>query len=114
MAGPPALPCMGIDLSPHDRAAAAPVATRLVTATGSEMISLFHLTAGQHKPARRVYGEVTVQCLRGRVAVAGLGATRELVGGQSLHLAGGERYALSGVEDSTVLVTVVLRPLPPA
>ena len=97
-------------LGPHGKAAAQAATTSPVTATGSRMIRVFQLPAGQGKPARRVNGEVTVQCLQGRVAVTVLGATRELVAGQSLHLPGGEEHAMSGVEDSTLLVTVLLRP----
>ena len=109
MAVPPALPGEVFDLCPHGEAAAQAVTTSLVKTAGLQVIRLV-LAAGLDKPAHRVAGDITVQCLAGRVAVAALGATRELAAGQMLYLAGGEEHALSGVEDSTLLVTILLRP----
>ena len=110
MAVPHAPPGEVFDPCPHAEAADRPAAPGRVETTGSRVIRVFLLSAGQDKPARRVNGEVTVECLSGRVAVAALGATRELAAGQMLYLAGGEEHALSGVEDSTLLVTILLRP----
>ena len=56
----------------------------------------------------QVAGEITVQCLEGRIAFTAGGATRELSAGQMLYLAGNEPHSLRGVEDASVLVTILL------
>ena len=67
------------------------------------------LPAGKQLPPHRVEGEITVQCLEGRMAFDADGAERELAQGQMLYLAGGATHALRGIEDSSVLVTILLR-----
>ena len=109
MAAPHALPGEVFDLRPHGEAADQAVTTSLVKTAGLQVLRVV-LAAGQGKPAHRVAGDLTVQCLAGRVAVTALGATRELAAGQMLYLGGGEGHALSGVEDATLLVTILLRP----
>ena len=65
--------------------------------------------AGKDIPPHQVAGEITVQCLEGRVAFTAGGATRELAGGQMLYLAGNEPHSLRGIEDApSVLVTILL------
>jgi len=66
------------------------------------------LPAGKAFPPHRVAGEITVQCLEGRLDVSVDGASQELRPGQLLHLAGGVLHGLVGLEDSSVLVTIVL------
>ena len=109
MAAPHALPGEVFDLCPHGEAADQAVTTSLIKTAGLQVLRVA-LAAGQGKPAHRVAGDITVQCLAGRVAVTALGATRELAAGQMLYLTGGEEHALSGVEDAALLVTILLRP----
>jgi quercetin dioxygenase-like cupin family protein len=49
-----------------------------------------------------------VQCLEGRIAFTAAGQTQELVAGQLLYLAAGAPHALKGIDDSSVLVTILL------
>ena len=72
-----------------------------------EIISLVVL-AGKVIPPHQVVGEITVQCLEGRVAFTAGGATRELAAGQMLYLAGNEPHSLRGIEDASILVTILL------
>lgn len=67
------------------------------------------LPAGKRLPPHRVDGEITVQCLEGRVLFNADGTDHELAQGQMLYLAGGATHELRGVEDSSVLVTILLR-----
>ena len=66
------------------------------------------LPAGKAFPPHRVAGEITVQCLEGRIDFSVDGASQELRAGQLLHLAGGVLHGLVGLEDSSALVTIVL------
>lgn len=67
------------------------------------------LPAGKQLPPHRVEGEITVQCLEGRLIFDVDGTEHELAQGQMLYLAGGATHALRGIEDSSVLVTILLR-----
>ena len=66
------------------------------------------LPAGKAFPPHRVAGEITVQCLEGRIDFSVDGVSQDLRPGQLLHLAGGVLHGLVGVEDSSALVTIVL------
>ena len=66
------------------------------------------LPAGKAFPPHRVAGEITVQCLEGRIDFSVDGASQELRAGQLLHLAGGVLHGLVGLEDASALVTIVL------
>lgn len=67
------------------------------------------LPAGKQLPPHQVEGEITVQCLEGRMAFDVEGTEHELSQGQMLYLSGGATHALRGIEDSSVLVTILLR-----
>ena len=66
------------------------------------------LPAGKAFPPHRVAGEITVQCLEGRIDVSVDGVSQALRPGQLLHLEGGVLHGLVGLEDSSALVTIVL------
>jgi quercetin dioxygenase-like cupin family protein len=57
----------------------------------------------------QVPGEITVQCLEGRVSFDAGGVNRELRGGEMLYLDGSTSHALHAVENSSVLVTILLQ-----
>lgn len=81
--------------------------TTLVKTATLELIRLV-LPAGKEIPSHTAPGEITVQCLEGRIAFTAAGQTQELVAGQLLYLAAGAPHALTGLEDSSVLVTILL------
>ena len=72
------------------------------------------LPKGKAFPPHKVVGDITVQCLAGRIAFTmegeGVDEARrlELSTGEMLYLAGGVRHGVLGLEDATVLVTIVL------
>ncbi|QEL16806.1 cupin domain-containing protein [Limnoglobus roseus] len=98
-----------IDVRPLRGELAQAVTRTLVKTDGLEVMR-FVVPAGKEWPRHQVAGPVTVQCLEGRVAFTAGGTTRELTAGQMLYLAGGELHSLRGVEDASVLVTLVLHP----
>jgi quercetin dioxygenase-like cupin family protein len=81
--------------------------TTLVKTDKLEVIRLV-LPADKEIPHHQVTGEITVQCLEGSVSFIAQGQTKVLEAGQLLFLSGSELHALKGVEDSSVLVTILL------
>lgn len=63
--------------------------------------------AGRQIPTHVAPGEITLQCLEGRVSVSARGQTQELPAGHLLHLSSGDRHALTGLSDSSVLLTIL-------
>ncbi|MBL9082903.1 MAG: cupin domain-containing protein [Planctomycetales bacterium] len=81
--------------------------TTLLKTADLEVIRLV-LPAGKEIPSHKAPGEITVQCLEGRVAFTAHDKTQDLAPGQMLYLTAGEPHALKAGEDSTVLVTILL------
>jgi quercetin dioxygenase-like cupin family protein len=79
----------------------------LIKSHDLEVIRLI-LPAGKKIAEHKVNGEITVQCLQGRVRFSARGETQDLATGQMLYLAGGDLHALQATEDSCVLVTILL------
>ena len=81
--------------------------TTLVKTADLELIRLI-LPAGKEIPPHKAHGEITVQCLEGRVAFTAEGRTQELFPGQMIFLKAGEPHAVKGIESSSLLVTILL------
>jgi quercetin dioxygenase-like cupin family protein len=81
--------------------------TTLVKTDDLELIRLV-LPAGKEIPMHQANGEITVQCLEGRITFTAESKTQELTPGQLLYLRTGEPHALTAIEDSSVLVTLHL------
>jgi quercetin dioxygenase-like cupin family protein len=81
-------------------------ATPLVKAATLEVVRLV-VPAGTDVASHTAPGDVTVQCLEGAVDFTAGGRTQRLVPGRLLYLAAGDLHALHGVEDASVLVTIV-------
>ena len=96
-----------IDIRPLGAALAQARTSTLVKTTMLEIIRLV-IPAGKDIPGHKAPGEITVQCLEGRVTFM-IGSTkRDLKGGDLLYLSSGETHSLHGIEDSSVLVTILL------
>ena len=72
-----------------------------------EVMRLVLLT-GRAMPLHSVAGEITVQCLLGRIEFTVPGHVQTLQAGQLLYLRGGEPHSLLALEDACVLITLVL------
>jgi quercetin dioxygenase-like cupin family protein len=85
-------------------------ATRTQTLIKTNALEVIRLVvpAGKEIPTHLTRGEVTIQCLEGRVAFTAGGKTQDLEAGHMLYLAAREPHALLGVEDASVLVTILL------
>jgi quercetin dioxygenase-like cupin family protein len=81
--------------------------TTLVKTADLELIRLV-LPAGKEIPSHKAPGEITVQCLEGRVLFTADDKTQELVAGQLLYLSANEPHSVKAVEDCSLLVTLLL------
>ena len=67
------------------------------------------MPAGKTMPSHWVKGEVTIHCLEGVIDLTAGGQTRQMKAGQLVWLEGGVDHALTAVQDSSLLLTIVLR-----
>jgi quercetin dioxygenase-like cupin family protein len=97
-----------IDLRPLGAALNGERTTALFKTDDLEVMRLV-LAAGKSLPPHKVAGEITIQCIEGRIDVALDGASRILDPGQLIYLARDVVHGVLALEDSTVLVTIALR-----
>jgi quercetin dioxygenase-like cupin family protein len=107
MAIPHAAPGELIDVRPLAERMSSAVTSTLVKTDRLEVIRLV-MPAGKTIPPHRARGEITVQCLEGRIVFEALGQSHEMEAGQMLFLSAGDEHALTAREDATVLVTILL------
>lgn len=107
MAVPHARPGEVVDVRPLGPALAATPTTTLVRGDRVEVIRLV-VPADKEIGEHRAKGEIVVQCLEGRVAFTALGTTQTLEAGKLLYLPAGEPHAVKGVENASLLLTVLL------
>jgi quercetin dioxygenase-like cupin family protein len=108
MASEPAKTGEVIDVRPLGAQLQTAKTTTLLETDGLKVVRLV-VPAGKEIPSHRAPGEITVQCLEGRVVFRAGATDHELAAGQLLHLAAHEEHALRGVADASLLVTIVLR-----
>jgi quercetin dioxygenase-like cupin family protein len=97
-----------INIRPLGSALAQARTTTLVKTKMLEMIRLV-IPSGKNIPPHQAHGEITVQCLEGRVAFTAGNMARELEAGQLLYLSSEEPHSLRGIEDASILLTIMLR-----
>lgn len=82
--------------------------THSIVKTHSLEVIRVVMEAGKTLPPHTVPGEITVQCLEGKVEFA-IGETRHLLtSGSFVYLEGGSQHALHALENSSLLVTIIL------
>ena len=81
------------------------------TLVRADHLELFRMVLPAGKSARehKASGAITIQCLEGTVALDAHGRTQELRAGDMVYLADAEPHAVKALEDSSLLVTVLLR-----
>ncbi len=85
-------------------------AARTSTLFKTQHLEVFRLVllAGKEMPEHQVVGELTVQCLEGCIEFS-IGTTHDVMRAGDLKcLAGGIPHSLRAIEDSSVLVTLLL------
>jgi quercetin dioxygenase-like cupin family protein len=66
------------------------------------------LLAGKSLPPHKVPGEITIQCIEGRIDVTVEGTSHVLGAGQLLFLRGDVPHGVVALESASALVTIVL------
>ncbi|MEO6278363.1 cupin [Roseateles sp.] len=96
-----------INIRPLGRAIAAARTTTLYKTQRLEVFRII-LLAGKEMREHAVVGELTVQCLEGSVEFS-VGTNRDVMRAGDLKcLAGGSPHALRAIEDTSILVTLLL------
>ena len=79
----------------------------LVRAEQVEVVRLI-VPTGKEIREHKAKGEIVVHCLEGRVAFTALGKTLLLEAGTLLYLPMGELHTVKGIENASLLLTIVL------
>ncbi len=79
---------------------------KLVRTEAFELIRLF-VPAGKELAEHRAPGTLIFECREGRVAFTALGKSQNVEPGQLLFLPAGEPHSVKGLEDATLLLTVI-------
>ena len=108
MAIPHALPAQAIDVRPFGPQLAKEKTVALFKSDDLELIRLV-LPAGKAMPAHKVAGDVVLHCLEGQLEVSAANRQQALLAGQLLHLPGNMLHAVKAIEDSSALLTIVVR-----
>jgi quercetin dioxygenase-like cupin family protein len=103
---PHANPGEVVDVRPLG-AALATTATRTLVKTEAVTVVRMVVPAGKEIPTHTAKCELVVQCLEGKIAFTVFGKTHELEAGHLLYLPTGEPHSLRGIEDGSLLLTVL-------
>jgi quercetin dioxygenase-like cupin family protein len=107
MAIPHAKPGEIVDVRPLGSALASAQTKTLVRAEKVEVIRLV-VPAGKEIEEHKAKGEILVHCLEGRVAFTAFGKTQKLEAGKLLYLPTGEPHSVEGIENASLLLTILL------
>jgi quercetin dioxygenase-like cupin family protein len=100
MAIPHANPGDVIDVRPLGSEILSTKTHTLVKTDQFEVVRLV-MSAGKEIAEHKAPGEITVQCLEGKIAFTALGKTEELAAGQMLYLTAGEPHSVRCIEDAS-------------
>jgi quercetin dioxygenase-like cupin family protein len=96
-----------VDARPLGAALTSAQTKTLVRAEQVEVIRLI-VPAGKEIAEHKAKGEIIVQCLEGRVEFTAFGKTQDLEGGKLLYLPTGEPHTVKGIENASLLLTILL------
>ena len=107
MAVPHASPGQIVDIRPLGEKLADTDTYTLFKTNAIQVLRLV-MPAGKTIAEHKAPGEITVQCLEGRVNFTFGGSQQELTAGEMLYLGAAVPHAVEAIEDSSVLVTILL------
>ena len=96
-----------VDVRPLGRALATTQTKTLVKTDALEVIRMV-VPAGKEIATHKAKGDIIVQCLEGKIAFTACGKTHVLEAGHLLYLPTGEPHSLRGIEDGSLLLTILL------
>lgn len=84
---------------------------RTVALFKSEQLEVIRLVllAGKSMPAHKLSGEITIQCIEGRIDLDVAGSSTVLHPGELMFLLGSVPHSVTALEDASALVTIVLK-----
>jgi quercetin dioxygenase-like cupin family protein len=95
-----------VDVRPLGSALASAQTQTLVRAEQVEVIRLV-VPAGKEIEEHKAKGEITVQCLEGRVGFTAFGKSQNLEARKMLYLPTGEPHKVKGIENASLLLTIL-------
>ncbi|GAA4452814.1 cupin domain-containing protein [Novipirellula rosea] len=95
------------DVGPLGDAIANTKTSTLLKTEAFEVLRL-NLPAGKVIAEHKARGEISVQCIEGRVIFTAMDNANELTAGKMLFLSAAEPHAVQALEDSSLLVTLIL------
>lgn len=99
-----------IDIRPLGNKLPQTISSTLVRADHLEVFRLI-LPAGKATQEHKAAGTITIQCLEGVVELDACGQTQLLHAGEMVYLADAEPHAVKALEDTSLLITMLLRRL---
>ena len=81
--------------------------TRAIVKTDEVELIRLVIPAGKELPTHQAPGPMTLQCLEGKIAFSAMGKTQILASGDLVFLFAGEPHSLTGIEDASLLLTIV-------
>ena len=96
-----------IDLRPPETTRDAHHLSLLVKTQDVEIVQL-QIPAGSSIPTYEAAGEIILHCLEGRISLAALETSCEMKCGELLYLTLNEAFSIQGIEDATVLATIIV------
>lgn len=102
-----AKPGQVVDLRPLGDKLKTAATVAMVKEKSFEAIRLV-VPAGSQIPSHQVAGNLTLHCLEGRVSLGLAQAEVELGAGDWLYLDGGQPHSIRGIEDASLLLTILL------
>ena len=109
MAIPHAAPGDVVDVRPFGPALTT-AKTHTLLKTGRIEVVRLVMAAGKEITEHKAPGEITVQCLEGKIVFTALGKTHELTAGQLLYLGAAVPHSVKCIEDASFLLTILLHP----
>jgi quercetin dioxygenase-like cupin family protein len=106
MAIPHAYPGMPVDLQPDGESLSKARSAALVKNERFEAIRMV-IPKGHEMSRHQVDGAITIYCIDGRVAFTAGDKTHDMKAGHWLFLLGNEPHSLAGIEDASMLLTVM-------
>jgi len=90
-----------------------PSQTTSITLVRADHLEVFRfvLTTGQTTPEHTAAGACTIQCLEGLVEIEAHGRTQTMRAGSMVYLSDAEPHSVKAIENSSLLVTILLRRL---
>jgi quercetin dioxygenase-like cupin family protein len=95
-----------VDLRPLGNRLYRAKTTAIVKADAFEAVRLV-VPAGREIAPHEVPGKATLHCLEGRILLKLSSSTLEMSAGEWVYLDGGERHAVKGIEDASLLLTIL-------